>query len=109
MNSYEHAMSVLALCRAKKSFDSWLKKAETAAGKHDIASYLIVPIQRLPRYVLLLQDLISLTEETHIDYQHLCEALTSTKQVAEYVNEQKKKVCSVHWSSTTHHFDRETH
>eukprot|EP01102_Stenamoeba_stenopodia_P006914 TRINITY_DN1935_c0_g1_i2.p1 TRINITY_DN1935_c0_g1~~TRINITY_DN1935_c0_g1_i2.p1 ORF type:complete len:917 (+),score=231.83 TRINITY_DN1935_c0_g1_i2:237-2987(+) len=91
VNSYENALSALGFCRAKKSFTAWLKKAEASAGKHDIGSYLIMPVQRIMRYEMLLADLISLTEEGHIDYPNLCQALQKTKEVAEYINQQKKK------------------
>ncbi len=34
-----------------------------------------MPIQRLPRYVMLLQDLLAHTPNTHIDYTELSKAL----------------------------------
>ena len=41
----------------------------------------------MPRYVLLLQELLKNTEETHRDYKFIKLALASLKQVGAYVNE----------------------
>jgi hypothetical protein len=37
----------------------------------DLQSILIKPIQRLPKYVLLLKDLYKHTEKSHIDYENI--------------------------------------
>jgi hypothetical protein len=37
----------------------------------DLQSILIKPIQRLPKYVLLLKDLLKHTEKSHIDYGNI--------------------------------------
>lgn len=34
----------------------------------DIESYLIKPVQRLPKYVLLYKDLLKHTDKNHPDY-----------------------------------------
>eukprot|EP00010_Vexillifera_abyssalis_P005062 CAMPEP_0201551350 /NCGR_PEP_ID=MMETSP0173_2-20130828/7538_1 /ASSEMBLY_ACC=CAM_ASM_000268 /TAXON_ID=218659 /ORGANISM="Vexillifera sp., Strain DIVA3 564/2" /LENGTH=578 /DNA_ID=CAMNT_0047961573 /DNA_START=240 /DNA_END=1972 /DNA_ORIENTATION=- len=47
---------------------------------------LIMPVQRIPRYNLLLSDLIKKTSESHPDFVNLNKALLSTKQVADHVN-----------------------
>ncbi|ELR18567.1 RhoGEF domain containing protein [Acanthamoeba castellanii str. Neff] len=52
-----------------------------------IEALLITPIQRLPRYNLLIQDLLRNTAETHPDYNNLADALKSTKEIADYINE----------------------
>jgi hypothetical protein len=40
-------------------------KSGPASRGLDLVSYLIMPVQRLPRYVLLLSQLLELTDETH--------------------------------------------
>lgn len=47
---------------------------------------LIAPIQRIPRYALLLRDLIRQTEECHPDYEPLMIALRSIDIIAETMN-----------------------
>ena len=36
--------------------------------------YLIAPVERIPRYVLLLKDIIKKTPEDHPDYSQLVQA-----------------------------------
>jgi len=57
----------------------------------ELDSYLILPIQRIPRYVLLLQELVKHTWKDHADYQKLCEAWDKMQKTANYMNEKKKR------------------
>jgi len=51
---------------------------------------LIAPIQRIPRYNLLLKDLIKSTSDSHPDYQNLKAALALMQEVAGHVNNSMK-------------------
>eukprot|EP01123_Difflugia_compressa_P001337 TRINITY_DN11529_c0_g1_i1.p1 TRINITY_DN11529_c0_g1~~TRINITY_DN11529_c0_g1_i1.p1 ORF type:complete len:104 (-),score=7.37 TRINITY_DN11529_c0_g1_i1:128-439(-) len=53
--------------------------------------YQITVIQRLPRYVLLLTDLIKNTKSDHPDYPGLSRALEILKAGVHHVNSKKKK------------------
>eukprot|EP00002_Diphylleia_rotans_P039291 TRINITY_DN9085_c0_g1_i2.p1 TRINITY_DN9085_c0_g1~~TRINITY_DN9085_c0_g1_i2.p1 ORF type:complete len:436 (+),score=80.59 TRINITY_DN9085_c0_g1_i2:52-1359(+) len=53
----------------------------------DILSFLIMPVQRIPRYTLLLQDLVKHTPIEHPDYIGVCEAMNKFRQLAVEVNE----------------------
>ncbi|KAI6649102.1 Radial spoke head 10-like B [Oopsacas minuta] len=53
-----------------------------------ITYYLITPVQRIPRYLLLLKDLLKLTPESHVDYQNILEANERISRIADYVNTQ---------------------
>ena len=57
----------------------------------EITSFLIMPIQRLPRYVMLLSDLFKNTPESHVDYERLIVALKKVEGVASYVNTKKRE------------------
>lgn len=57
----------------------------------EITSFLIMPIQRLPRYVMLLSDLFKNTPEGHVDYERLIVALKKVESVASYVNTKKRE------------------
>ncbi|KAJ2711471.1 hypothetical protein H4S00_006045, partial [Coemansia sp. D1744] len=50
-------------------------------------SYLLLPVQRIPRYKLLLEDLLRHTPDTHIDHQSIGDALRTIEEVAVFVNE----------------------
>lgn len=56
--------------------------------KHKLNALLITPIQRVPRYKLLLEDVIKNTPECHPDKASLKEALEQIDAVAWHINEQ---------------------
>eukprot|EP01126_Amoeba_proteus_P004488 TRINITY_DN11496_c0_g1_i1.p1 TRINITY_DN11496_c0_g1~~TRINITY_DN11496_c0_g1_i1.p1 ORF type:complete len:1168 (-),score=238.79 TRINITY_DN11496_c0_g1_i1:50-3553(-) len=56
-----------------------------------LTDLLIMPIQRIPRYSLLLTDLLKHTLETHKDYLPLKEALECIQNVAVLVNESVRR------------------
>ncbi|KAL7718195.1 hypothetical protein QTN25_004494 [Entamoeba marina] len=58
----------------------------------DLRSYLIMPVQRLPRYNLLLKELIQNTDENHPDYNNLNSAIEGIKEVTLEVNERVKDI-----------------
>jgi hypothetical protein len=79
--------------RLKKSNADFRKFLERQAKKHtDVQSLdlldamLITPIQRIPRYNLLLQDLIKNTDAAHQDLPNLTKALALMKEVADAVD-----------------------
>jgi hypothetical protein len=53
----------------------------------DLESYMVKPIQRLPKYVLLLKDLLKHTEEGHPDFANLTKAYQTYTKVTEENNE----------------------
>ena len=55
---------------------------------NDLFYYLIMPIQRIPRYVLLLTELIKETPKGHPDLKSLTEALADFKTLATTINTQ---------------------
>jgi hypothetical protein len=56
-----------------------------------LESYLIMPVQRIPRYKLLLEQLLKFTNQDHQDFQNLNQALKLVSVVALHVNEQVRK------------------
>lgn len=57
----------------------------------DMASYLIMPIQRLPRYVLLLKELRKHTWDEHPDAAMMDKMIDLVKSVTSVINEKKNK------------------
>jgi len=49
-------------------------------------SYIVLPVQRIPRYVMLLTDLIKNTDPNHADYQGLQDAAHEMKKTADAIN-----------------------
>jgi hypothetical protein len=84
-SNYATALNVLAEWRSSSTMSNLLEQGRKSYGQ-DIEFYLILPIQRIPRYELLLRDLLAVTPETNQDYHELTEALKNIKQVADHVN-----------------------
>ncbi|EGG20546.1 pleckstrin domain-containing protein [Cavenderia fasciculata] len=89
INNYEYAMKELDKFEHEhpKYLQSLQKKNKYSL---DIASLLIMPVQRIPRYELLLRELIKSTDEDHIDYNSLKAAYASIKDINVYINSKKK-------------------
>jgi FYVE/RhoGEF/PH domain-containing protein 5/6 len=75
-------------CTTSKTYHAMLKISQQfpACQSRDLSSLLIMPIQRIPRYELLLRDFIKATPTTHPDMPLLNQALTKIKSVAEQVD-----------------------
>jgi hypothetical protein len=69
----------------------------TAAQAHerskrlDLRAYMIVPIQRIPRYVMLLADLVRSTSLAHDDASALHEAERRMREFADAMNQRKRE------------------
>lgn len=68
-----------------KAFKAMCEKGTEASG-NTLQSFLILPIQRIPRYVLLLTELLKNTPDTHPDFHEITEAIPHVKNVATFVN-----------------------
>ena len=60
-------------------------------GKLSLNDLLIKPVQRIPRYVLFIKDLLKYTGPTHPDHAHLQRALEALTTLAERVNESERE------------------
>ena len=73
--NYEKAQVLLAEIMNKNlNFAGHVKKWESEVVKMDmipLLSYLILPVQRIPRYNMLLRDMLHQTKEDHPDYENL--------------------------------------
>ncbi|XP_072849552.2 rho guanine nucleotide exchange factor 17 isoform X1 [Pogona vitticeps] len=58
--------------------------------KQALSDLMIKPVQRIPRYELLVKDLLKHTPEEHPDHPFLMEAQRNIKQVAERINKGMK-------------------
>jgi len=88
-------MDKIAYLKEKEpEFIPWIEKTKMIpeVKNMDLLSYLIMPIQRTPRYVMLLEDLVKHSPDDHIDNKNLSEALKKMKEVAALINEKKAEV-----------------
>src|SRR3989338_9362304 len=94
INNYHLAINTLAACEQHAPFRSRMQElcaAETEDGRHlqSLYSYLIMPIQRIPRYLLLLKDLQRHTAPDHSDTPHLEKAVTAIGEIAAYIENKR--------------------
>ena len=67
-------------------------KTHPDANGLDVRSFLIQPVQRVPRYRMLLEELLSHTDAAHADEAPLREALQRVCEVAMHINEEKRSL-----------------
>ncbi|KAG9300246.1 hypothetical protein G9A89_011319 [Geosiphon pyriformis] len=90
VKNFNYALAMIdAQIRENPTFSAFLKDViKTGQCKGlTLQAYLIMPVQRIPRYKLLLEDLLKRTEETHFDYFNLKKAYQVIENVATFVNE----------------------
>eukprot|EP01094_Clydonella_sp_ATCC50884_P028992 TRINITY_DN8903_c0_g1_i2.p1 TRINITY_DN8903_c0_g1~~TRINITY_DN8903_c0_g1_i2.p1 ORF type:complete len:449 (+),score=128.46 TRINITY_DN8903_c0_g1_i2:114-1460(+) len=98
INTYGNALKVYTnLSRECKPFKEYLSKPHVrkAMKRDDLSSYLIMPIQQIPRYEMLAKQLLKYTPTEHSDYAPLEEASALIHTIAEEMNEAKKKFDNV--------------
>lgn len=88
LNNYDLSIQLLEKLRKTPKIATFLKEREFTAESElqDLSSMLIKPIQRLPKYVLLFKDLKKNTEESHPDYNNICNALSGIEQMNKEYN-----------------------
>lgn len=80
---------IQALRKSRKDFEAFISQQERLPHVcRKLEALLIVPIQRVPRYRLLLTELVAHTEETEEEYNVLSAALKQVEAVAHHINEQ---------------------
>jgi len=92
INGYNNSMVLLNEAQKKTSFIEFAKhRCGKSNPAHILTSLLIQPIQRIPRYEMLLKDLVQSTWLSHDDLPALETALEKIIDAAVFINEQKKE------------------
>eukprot|EP01126_Amoeba_proteus_P067413 TRINITY_DN9957_c0_g1_i1.p1 TRINITY_DN9957_c0_g1~~TRINITY_DN9957_c0_g1_i1.p1 ORF type:complete len:460 (+),score=101.78 TRINITY_DN9957_c0_g1_i1:288-1667(+) len=76
--------AVAKMRRCKPKFDQYCVE-KAGSMKLEIVSYLVMPVQRLPRYRMLLQTLLDCTSKNHVDYENLILATQEVDNVTNYI------------------------
>lgn len=86
-SNYNTSLDLVKKLSAENSrFRAFLKKTEAKTMKK-FYDFLILPVQRIPRYVLLLEVLIKFTAESHPDYENLVKAHKEAQIAARALNQ----------------------
>lgn len=98
VSNYSNAINVLGKCRRKEKVDHFLEEHEMreSSRNHTLVSLLIMPVQRVPRYYMLLQEIRKRTWENHADYKDIVEAECMMEKVVSYINEKTRDFENVH-------------
>ncbi|KAF9580872.1 hypothetical protein BGW38_002302 [Lunasporangiospora selenospora] len=75
----------------KPFFDACTEKCQGKTTTWDLASILIKPVQRVLKYPLLINQIHALTPPEHADYESLVKVQKDMLQVAEEINDIKKR------------------
>lgn len=90
VKNYQNSLRLLGECERKSAaFATFILStlAQPECKGLGFQGFLLAPVQRIPRYKLLLEDLLKHTEPEHPDFENLRKALKSIQQVASFVNE----------------------
>ncbi|XP_074538407.1 rho guanine nucleotide exchange factor 10-like protein [Halichoeres trimaculatus] len=92
INNFTNAMALIKkACMSKPAFLDFLKKKQASSpDRITLYGLMVKPIQRFPQFILLLQDMLKNTPESHSDRLPLQLALTELETLAEKLNEQKR-------------------
>ena len=71
-------------------FFEWLEAKERMLNCK-LRDLIAMPVQRLPRYVMLLQELKDKTKAEHPDFGDLCKSVDTMRQIADFVNERRRE------------------
>eukprot|EP01127_Copromyxa_protea_P023938 TRINITY_DN9210_c0_g1_i1.p1 TRINITY_DN9210_c0_g1~~TRINITY_DN9210_c0_g1_i1.p1 ORF type:complete len:873 (+),score=194.53 TRINITY_DN9210_c0_g1_i1:40-2658(+) len=88
--NYSMALSTFEKAKEKPEFAHWMSEQSSKAG-YDFFDLLIVPVQRIPRYRMLIEAVISSTESSHPDHSLLNSALSAIQSIADNLNEHIRK------------------
>ena len=95
ITNYSQATKTLKECRtANPELDKFLKKSKETIKECrglDLSSFLILPIQRIPRYELLLKTLMKYTPPSYMDYEALKNCLELIVDVNKHLNERSRQ------------------
>ena len=77
-----NADKILRQCKKKiPAFAKFLEESEIKTNGIRLESILIEPVQRLPRYKMLLERLLKYTDQTHPDYQRIQSCVVNISEV----------------------------
>ncbi|EKX48904.1 hypothetical protein GUITHDRAFT_68382, partial [Guillardia theta CCMP2712] len=94
VSHYERASQCYFESKEKvKEFALFLEKAQMnhESSVLSLDSYLIMPVQRIPRYKLLLEEILKYTPEDAEDYEDLRRALNLISEQADQCNEATRR------------------
>ncbi|CAL8110714.1 unnamed protein product [Orchesella dallaii] len=77
------------LCRSSTDFTRFLKSTleHPTCGGLDLGAFLLTPVQRMPRYILLLKQMMKFTDVGHPDYNNISICLDRLREYLKRLND----------------------
>ena len=77
------------LCRTSAEFTRFLKQClqQPACGGLDLGAFLLTPVQRMPRYILLLKQMLKWTNHQHPDHERIALSLNRLRDYLTKLND----------------------
>lgn len=92
VNNYDNSLVHVKNIRSKvPQFDELCNSNQQLTSNLTLQSLLIQPVQRLPRYKMLLEQLLKNTDKDHMDYTALERALGKIGETVLFINEKKRE------------------
>jgi len=92
INNYPKTIALLNSLRDNRKFQKFLEQTRSSdPSGQTLVSYLIMPVQRIPRYVLLFSELIKHTPTSDASYNPARAVLAKLEAIAHMINENKRR------------------
>ncbi|GAB5354949.1 hypothetical protein AAMO2058_000163600 [Amorphochlora amoebiformis] len=96
LSGYDKALQTMDSLGKNKKFQEFLvNQREGGEGRGaclDIMSYLITPVQRIPRYEMLVREILKNTEDGDASKELIEKTYNQVRSIASHINEQKREV-----------------
>ena len=92
VDNFKHAKQAIWEARQRPAFEKYyMRCSREHSSKLDLNSLLILPIQRVPRYELILKQILKHTSVDHCDYDKLVLVQKHVHQLAVVINCQREE------------------
>ncbi|CAI8041525.1 Rho guanine nucleotide exchange factor 17 [Geodia barretti] len=93
IHNFMRAKAAIEIAKqARPVFAKFIERSKASTGKLSLDDLLIKPVQRIPRYLLFIKDLLKHTSANHPDHAPLHQALEELKGLVERVNESEREM-----------------
>ncbi|KAL6055597.1 FYVE-type domain-containing protein [Balamuthia mandrillaris] len=89
INNYNKALETFKQCKQNKKFNDCMEELRANGVRNQqfkgytLETFLITPVQRIPRYINLLKELLKYTPANHADHEKIKQALRKVEEVAD--------------------------
>ncbi|EGG20674.1 RhoGEF domain-containing protein [Cavenderia fasciculata] len=90
VNLYNRSLTTVNEFGKTSTFADFLNSTFQRTNQQ-LRDLIIIPVQRIPRYVLLLEEMVKVTPASHPDHSQLVGSLAKMHTIADHVNEKRRE------------------